>query len=132
MGDEKSGARQSGGVNISGGSVTVGGDIVGHDKNVGLEISRVQIDQILRPVEDAIRTASSESQPQAMQKLEELKTEVAKGKDAKDGVVAKLVDGLVGLIPGAVSAVVGAFATPLLGGIAGPATKYVLDKIQGK
>jgi hypothetical protein len=132
MSDEKSGARQSGGVNISGGSVTVGGDIVGRDKKVGTEISRVQLDQILRPVEDAIRSVPPANQPQAMQKLEELKNEVAKGKDAKDGVVAKLVDGLAGLLPGAVSAVVGAFATPLLGGIAGPATKYVLDKIQGK
>jgi hypothetical protein len=36
------------------------------------------------------------------------------------------------LMPNAVSAVVSAFATPLLGGLAGPATKYVLDKIQGK
>ncbi len=132
MRDEKSGPRQSGGVNISGGTVTVGGDIVGRDKKLGMEISRVQLDQILRPVEDAVRTAPPENQPKAMQKLEELKNEVARGKDAKDGVVAKLVEGVAGLIPGAVSAVVGAFATPLLGGIAGPATKYVLDKIQGK
>jgi hypothetical protein len=31
-----------------------------------------------------------------------------------------------------VSAVVSAFATPLLGGIAGPTTQFVLDKLQGK
>jgi len=132
MGDEKSGTRQSGGVNISGGAVTVGGDIVGRDKIVGTEISQVQLNQILRPVEDAIRTASPENQPQAKQKLEELKAEAAKGKNADDGVVAKLVKGLVGLVPAAVSAVVSAFATPILGGIAGPVTKYVLDEIQGK
>jgi hypothetical protein len=132
MGDEKSGTHQNGGVNISGGMVTVGGDIVGRDKNVGIEISRAQLDQALRPVEDALRTAPSEKQPEALQKLEELKAEAAKGHDAKDAVVAKLVDGLVGLIPGAVSAVVSAFGSPLLGGVAGPATKYVLDKIQGK
>jgi hypothetical protein len=132
MGDEKSGTRQSGGVNISGGAVTVGGDIVGRDKIVGTEISQVELNQILRPVEDAIRAASPENQLQAKQKLEELKAEVAKGKSADDGVVAKLVKGLVGLIPGAVSAVVSAFATPILGGIAGPVTKYVLDEIQGK
>jgi hypothetical protein len=132
MGDEKSGARQSGGVNISGGSLTVGGDIVGRDKIVGTEISKVQLDQILRPVEEAVRAAPPENQPLAKQKLQELKAEAAKGKDADDGAVAKLVKGLVGLIPGAVSAVVSAFATPLLGGIAGPVTKYVLDEIQGK
>jgi hypothetical protein len=132
MGDERSGARQSGGVNISGGTVTVGGDIVGRDKIVGTEISRVQLDQILRPIEEAVRTAPPEKQPEAMQKLEELKAQAAKGENAEDGVVAKLVKGLVGLIPGAVSAVVSAFATPLLGGIAGPVTKHVLNEIQGK
>jgi hypothetical protein len=132
MGDEKSGARQSSGVNISGGAVTVGGDIVGRDKVVGTEISRGQLDQILHPVEEAVRKAPPEKQLEAMQKLEELKAQAAKGKHAEDGVVAKLVKGLVGLIPGAVSGVVSAFATPLLGGIAGPVTKYVLDEIQGK
>ena len=79
-----------------------------------------------------MRTASPEKQADAMQKVKELKAEAAKGKDADDGVVAKLVKGLVGLIPSAVSAVVSAFATPILGGIAGPVTKYVLDEIQGK
>ncbi len=64
--------------------------------------------------------------------MEELKKEAAKGKSATDGVMAKLVEGIVGLVPGAVSAVAGAFGTPLLAGIAGPATQYVLDKIQGK
>jgi hypothetical protein len=132
MSNEKSDAGQSGGVNISGGIVSVGGDIVGRDKTVGTEISKVQLDQILRPVEEAVRTAPPANQPEAMQKLEELKSEAAKGKNAKDSVVAKLVESLVGLIPGAVGAVASAFGTPLLGGIAGPATKYVLDKIQGK
>src|SRR6266478_2103641 len=124
MGDEKSNVGQSGGVNIGGGTVTVGGDIVGRDKIVGTEISHVQLDQIFRPLEEAVRTAPPERRAEAMQKLEELKSEAAKGKNAKDG--------LVGLVPTAVSAVVGAFATPLLGAFAGPATKYVLDKIQGR
>jgi hypothetical protein len=132
MDNKKRGTSQSGGVNISGGTVSVGGDIVGRDKVVGTEISKVQLDQILRPVEEAVRAAAPANQTDAMQKLDELKTEAAKGKNAEDGVVAKLVDGLVGLVPSAVSAVASAFGTPLLGGIAGPATKYVLDKIQGK
>jgi hypothetical protein len=45
---------------------------------------------------------------------------------------AKLVDGLVELVPSATSAVVSAFATPILGGIAGPVTGFVLDKLRGK
>ena len=126
MADEKSG-RQSGGVNISGGNVNVGGDIVGRDKITGAQISSNQLDAIFRPLEEA-----AGQQPQAAQKVEALKNEAEKGKKADDGVMAKLVKGIVSLVPGAVSAVVSAFATPILGGVAGPVTKYVLDEIQGK
>lgn len=132
MNDEAKTARQSGGVNISGGNVTVGGDIVGRDKVVGTEISSVQLEQIFRPLTEVVRGAPPAVQQEAAQKVEELKKEAAKGKRATDGVMAKLVEGIVGLVPGAVSAVAGAFGTPLLAGIAGPATQYVLDKIQGK
>jgi hypothetical protein len=128
MSDEKTmAAGQSGGVNITGGNVTVGGDIIGRDKIVGTQISHAQLDHIFQSLSDAV--AQNE---EAKQKVEALKTEAAKGKKAKDDVMAKLVDGIVGLVPGAVGAVVSAFATPLLGGIAGPVTKYVLDKAQGK
>ena len=126
MADEKP-TRQSGGVNISGGNVNVGGDIVGRDKITGTQISRNQLDAIFRPLEEA-----AGQQPQAAQKVEALKNEAEKGKKADDGVMAKLVKGIVSLVPGAVSALVSAFATPILGGVAGPVTKYVLDEIQGK
>src|SRR5437870_10178224 len=112
MENEKDTDSRSGGVNFSGGTVTVAGDVVGHDKIVGTEISKIHLDQIFGPLAEAVRTASPENQPEAIQKLEELKNEAAKGKSARDGVVAKLVDGLVGLVPGAVGAVVSAFATP--------------------
>src|SRR5260370_27512246 len=132
MNDEPKAARQNAGVNISGGNVTVGGDIVGRDKIVGTVISSVQLEQIFRPLMEAVRSAPPPVQQEAAQKVEELKKEAAKGKSASDGVMAKLVEGIVGLVPGAVIAVAGAFGTPLLAGIAGPATQYVLDKIQGK
>jgi hypothetical protein len=131
MDDQGKSTEQSGGVNISG-NVVVGGDIVGRDKIVGTEISSVQLDQIFGPLTETVRTAPRAVQQEAAQKVEELKKEVAKGKSATDSVMAKLVDGIVGLVPGAVSAIAGAFGTPLLAGVAGPATKYVLDKIQGK
>jgi hypothetical protein len=132
MDNEKDTATHSGGVNISGGTITVGGDVVGRDKIVGTEISKVRLDHIFFPLDEAILAAPPQDQREAMQKLDALKSEVAKGKNAKDGVVAKLLEGLAGLVPSAESAIVSAFATPLLGGIAGPATKYVLDRIQGK
>ena len=123
---------QQGGVNIHGTNISVGGDVVGHDKIVTSTISTEQIDNIFLPVVQAVQAAPPNKQPEAQAKVSELKKEVAKGKHANDSVIAKLVDGIVGLVPSAVSAVVSAFATPILGGIAGPVTKFALDKIQGK
>jgi hypothetical protein len=132
MNEEAKATSMSGGVNISGGSVSVGGDMVGRDKIVRTEISSVQLDQVFRPLTEVVRSAPPTVQQEAAQKVEELKKEAAKGKSASDSVMGKLVEGIVGLVPGAVGAVASAFGTPLLGGIAGPVTKYVLDKIQGK
>ena len=118
-------------VTITGGTVsTGGGDIVGRDK-VQL-ISAGHIDSAFAPLAKAIGEVAPEHRAAAEEKLRALKDEAAKGKNADDSVVAKLVEGLVGLVPGAVSAVVGAFASPVLSGIAGPVTKYVLEKIEGK
>jgi hypothetical protein len=128
---EKTGQGQSGGVNISGQVGSVGGDIVGRDKITGVP-SPAALDGALRPVTEAIGTAPAEVHAEAEAKLAALKDEAAKGKDANDGVIAKLVDGLVELVPAAASAVASAFATPILGGIAGPVTGFVLDKLRGK
>jgi hypothetical protein len=122
---------QSGGVNIPGRVGDVGGDIIGRDKITGVP-SAAELDKALQPLIKAIGAAPADVRPSAETKLGELKQEAAKGKDADDGVIAKLVDGLVGLVPGAASAVVSAFATPLLGAIAGPVTGFVLDKLKGK
>lgn len=121
---------QSGGVNITGGSVNAGGDIVGRDKITG--ISRDQLEQVFLPLVNAIQAAPPEKQGKAFEKAEVLKNEVAKGEGASDELVAKLLDGIVGLVPGAVTALVSVFATPILGGISGPVTKFVLDRFQGK
>ena len=128
---EKPGEGQSGGVNISGTVGSIGGDIVGRDKVVGAP-SAAALDAALQPLIEAIRAAPAEKRADAEEKLVGLKQEAAKGKNANDGTIAKLVDGLVGLVPGAASAVVSAFATSVLGGIGGPVTGFVLDKLRGK
>jgi len=124
------GEGQSGGVNISGSVGSVGGDIVGRDKITGVP-SPAALDGAFRPVLEAIGAAPAEKRAVAEAKLAELKAETAKGKDAKDGVVAKLMEGLVGLVPSAASAVASAFGAPILAGIAGPVTSYVIDKLSG-
>jgi regulator of protease activity HflC (stomatin/prohibitin superfamily) len=137
---------QSGGVNIPGRIGVVGGDIVGGDKIVGEKIvgvsSAAAIDDAFRPVLDAIKAAPSQVRPEAETKLkaikqeavkqEAAKQEAAKQEDRDDGVMAKLLNELIGLIPAAASAVGSAFATPFLGALVGPATKLVLDKLKGK
>ena len=128
--DEKTGEGPSGGVNISGTVGTVGGDIVGRDKIAGMP-SPGALDDALRPLIEAIRAAPAEKRADAESKLAALKQEAAKGKSANDGAIAKLAEGLVGLVPGAASALVSAFATPILGGLVGPVTSFVLDKLRG-
>jgi hypothetical protein len=128
---ERTGRGQSGGVNISGSVGSVGGDIVGRDKITGAP-SAAELDGALRPLKEAIGAAPAEKRAEAEAKVIALKQEAAKGKDADDGVMAKLVDGLVGLVPAATSAVVSAFTTPILAGIAGPVTGFVLDRLRGK
>jgi hypothetical protein len=122
---------QSGGVNISGSVGSVGGDIVGRDKIVGAP-SPAALEAALHPLIEAIGAAPAGVRGEAEAKLAALKQEAAKGKDSKDDTIADLVDGLVELLPGAASAVVSAFATPILGGIVGPATSFVLRKLRGK
>jgi hypothetical protein len=132
---------QSGGVNIRGRIGVVGGDIVGGDKIVGEKIvsvsSATAIDDAFRLVLDAIKAAPPQVRPEAETKLKAIKQEAAKQEAAKredrdDGVMAKLLNELIGLIPAAASAVGSAFATPFLGALVGPATKLVLDKLGGK
>src|SRR5271156_3169596 len=100
---EKADGNQSGGVNISGRVGSVGGDIVGGDKFVGVP-KTAALNDALRPLIDAIAIGPVENRAEAEAKLSSLKHEVAKGKKADDGVMAKLIDGLVGLVPEAATA----------------------------
>jgi hypothetical protein len=95
-------------------------------------ISSADLDKLFAPLIAILRDAPPEKRDQASQKAEALKAEVGKGNKADDSRMAKLLDGLAELVPGAVSAVVSVFASPILGGIAGPVTKFVLDEIQRK
>ena len=112
------------GGSIVGGSA--GGNVASGDQTVGAPLTAA-LDAALRPLAEAIRAAPADKQGEAEAKLAALKQEAAKGKGADDSALAKLVDGLVKLVPAAVSAVVSAFALPILGGVAGPVTKFALS-----
>jgi hypothetical protein len=126
---ETGGGQHHGGIWNEGGTINSGGgDIVGGDKST-TTYSPIEINNAWQGVADAIQTAPPEKQAAAREKLQDLKTEVAKAARADDSTVAKLLKDLVGLVPSAVSAVVGAFGTPILGGVAGPVTKFVLGEL---
>lgn len=139
-----------------GGNMTVHGDVVHGDKVGGDKttvgditssvvalgrgarasqqqgVSAAELERLFQPLLAAIHTAPAAQQAPAAAQVETLKQELAKGDQADDGRLGQLIDGLVGLVPGAVGAVVSIFASPILAGVAGPVTKYVLDKIQGQ
>jgi hypothetical protein len=121
---------QSGGINITSSNVTTHGPVVGGNYTSTAEISRDQLDQLFGPILAAARTAGHEVQAEAVEKANSLKQEASKGAKADEGQIAKLVDELLELVPGATSAVVSALGSPILGGIAGPITHWVLKKFQ--
>jgi hypothetical protein len=126
---------QSGGISNECGTIsTAGGDVVGGNKTTTTTTTYyapTEIHNAWQPVADAIQAALPENQAEAAAKLDDLKKEAAKGDKAEDTTIAKLVKGLVGLVPSAVSAVASAFGTPILSGVAGPVTKFVLNELEG-
>ena len=79
-----------------------------------------------------LRPRYQKKQSAVVEIVTKLKAEVAKGDQADDRKMAKLIEGFIGLVPVGVSAVVNTFASPILGGVAGQVTEYELEKIQGK
>ena len=120
-----------GGAYVGGSVDTGGGDFVGRDR-ISHGLSPRDLAPLFGPLLAVVaKEAPADKQAAAVQQVEELKAEVAKGKQADDSKVGRIVDGLVAMVPGAIGAVVSLFATPILGGIAGPVTKSVLDKLKG-
>jgi hypothetical protein len=46
------------------------------------------------------------------------------------GKLARIIDGLVAMVPEAIGGIVRIFTTPVLRGIVGPVTKFVLEKLR--
>lgn len=120
------------GATYVGGSVnTGGGDFIGRDRitNITHGVSPRDLEQLFASLSAAIaQHAPADKQALATQQAEELKSELTKGKQAEDRKIAGIIDKLAEMAPGAVGAVVSLFTAPILDGIVGPVTKYVLDK----
>ncbi|MGH8077553.1 MAG: hypothetical protein ACREPE_09550 [Lysobacter sp.] len=121
----------TGGGAYVGGDVHAGRDFVGRDQ-FAQGISPQDLEPLFAPLLAAVaKEAPADKQAAAVRQVEQLKAEVAKGKQADDNKIGTIVEGLIAMVPGAIGAVVSMFATPILGGIAGPVTKFVLGKLKG-
>ncbi|MFM7581353.1 MAG: hypothetical protein ACKO9F_01340 [Caldilinea sp.] len=123
-----------GGDKVGVGDVSGTGVAIGSGASVQIGPSADKVAQALAPVLTALQqsTVDVATQAAAMQEIEKLKAELAKGKDADDSRIAGILDGLANLVPGAVAAIVSTFGTPLLVGIAGPVTQFVLNQFKRK
>jgi hypothetical protein len=119
-----------GGAYIEGTVNTGGGPFAGRDM-IARGFSPRDVEALFAPLLKVVtERAPADNQVEAEQQVEQLKAEVTKGDHADDRRIGKIVEGLVTMVPGAVGTIVGIFATPILSGIAGPVTKYVLDKLK--
>ena len=109
----------------------VNGDVNTLNVNQGLSKEELgKLDQLFQPFKEQVQQVTPpEKQAEVESKVDELHTELAKGKSATSERLSKVVDGLIELVPGAVNAVASMFAAPLLSGLVGPATKLVLDHL---
>lgn len=115
---------------ITGSTIGVIGRVEQSTVTVG--VPAADLERLFAPIMAAVQQADPAQRQAAEQTAQELQAEAGKGKKADDTRLADLIDGLVGLVPAAVTAVVSAFASPILAGVAGPVTQYVLKKISGK
>lgn len=129
-GDHKT---DTGGGAYVGGDASAGRDFIGRDKiDYGAGLSGAELAQLFAPLLSAAQEAPPENREEAVETVEALQEEAAKGQEADDSRLAKLLDDLVELAPGAVSAAVSTFATPILAGLAGPVTRFVLERFKRK
>jgi hypothetical protein len=133
LGDKIGSQINTGGGAYFGGPVSAGGNIIGRDQITTQGVAARDLESLFAPLLALVaEQAPSDKRAAAVQQVQDLKAEVAKREQADDGKIATIVDGLVALVPKAVGAVVSTFAMPILSGIAGPATKFVLNRLQRK
>ena len=117
---------------VSGNTQTfINGDVESQTIHAGLSIDELhQLEKLFSPLKESLQDVPASIRPQAEEKVQALKTELANGKDASAERLNSILDGIVGMVPGAVGAIATMFGSPVLGALVGPATKLVLEHIQ--
>ena len=137
IGGNNSGVVNAGTIHTGGGAFFGGPatarNIVGRDHIVHAPVTTVPVGPDLQTLLAALASQIRAQAPMgqtasAEQAIDALGSEVIKGKQVDDSKLAHLLKGLIDLVPAAVGGIVSAFASPVLGGLAGPMTKAVLDR----
>ena len=121
-----------GGDKISVGNIQGKGIAIGRNASANVNeggLSAAEVATAFAPLVAAIQSAPAQQQAPATETMQALQQEAAKGEGADDEVIGGLIQDMVDLVPGAVSAVGAVFGGPLLSGLAGPATRFVLRRI---
>lgn len=104
-----------GGTHVDG-NVNTSGNFVGRDQIISQGISPYDLERLFAPLLAAVaQQAPPGQQAAAVQQVQELKAEVAKGQQADRTRIGKIVDSLVAMVPGAIGIV---------------ASLFILDKLQ--
>ncbi|MGH8553352.1 MAG: hypothetical protein ACRERS_08655, partial [Methylococcales bacterium] len=132
-GDINTGTRiDTGGGAYVGGHVKAGRDFIARDKIT----DRIPSDAFASGFAELLaavgQQASAENRRAAIEKVQDLKSAMDLGENADDSQVAKIVDALATLAPGAVASIQQLFSAPPLKGWIGPVTRFVLDRWQEK
>jgi hypothetical protein len=106
--------------NVQEGGIRVGGNlyagkVAGRDlveQNVTEKLS-IDLDALFAPIVQEVGLAPPAVELEAKRQVGDLEKELKKEDKADDGVIARLIKGLVGLVPAAVSALVATFANPI-------------------
>ena len=123
----------TGGGAYVGGNVSVkgGGDFVGRDKVIH-GVTSTDLPAVFATLLAAINQHTEPAAKELVaEQVAEIQAEATQAPAQRnDKRLARLVEGLVDLVPGAVGAVVGAFASPLMAAVAGPVTAAVLAQFK--
>ncbi|MFY9261730.1 MAG: hypothetical protein WAO71_14650 [Gallionella sp.] len=125
-------AQGNGATAVGAGGVIVKGDNNGNI-NTGTQTNGIPAEALaalFAPLLAVIAQAPADKQAAALQQVEALKAEIAKGKDAKDKTLANTIKGLLEYVPAAIGALTALFSSPVIGdmvgGAVGAATEFVL------
>ena len=130
-GDKIDSRTHTGGGAYIGGNVSAAGNVVGRDKIITQAALPGDVERLFAPLLAAVEEhAPAEQKVAALRQVRELKTEIVEGKEAEDGKIAMIVDGLVKGVPGAIPAIDNLFKTSALQGVMGPVTRFVLDRLK--